>query len=193
MANVETRIVSVSDLMKSQRDFQTMIGNDLPNGVVSFQNVQESLAQNLYQTVEFQEFMEADEKERKEELIDYLLFLINKYIFLGVHPFLDEEDGLFPMLWAKNCDSSFCQCDSLARIEQNNYITLIRRHAVFKPWKASDMKEDCVSREEAQRTFRDALAIFKQMANIVYHSYYDFYSHLTAKVQINIDRQNNGY
>lgn len=190
MAKIETLL----QLLSHQIEFQKRLENPLPNGIVSFECVKESLSQNLYQMIEQQEFLEANEEERKEELIDVLLFMVNKYIFLGVYEEVQKcGDTIFNrLLWEMPSCQSFCQCDSLARLEQNNYITLIREHCTFKPWKARN-SEECASRQWARIYFYKALDLFYQMANIVFADNDEFIHYLNKKLNINTDRQDKGY
>ena len=97
---------NLSDLVECQKNFQIRVKNNIPqNGFVSFGNVQESLKHNFFQEVEFQEFLEADTiDDQREELIDYLLFLVNKFIFLGADV-KDIDQSLEGLLWSFKSNS----------------------------------------------------------------------------------------
>ena len=189
---IDIDLSSLSKLVDFQRKFQVLVGNEFPKGIVTFENIQESLSQNVYQTIEFQEFMEANEEERKEELIDYLLFLINKYIFLGID-LSGRDQSLKGTLWSKHSQASFASCDSLYKLEQNDYISFIRTHCTFKPWKVRD-NISCVDDSDLQTEyFMYALTYFKDMANIVFSDYQEFFGFLMRKAITNVDRQMTGY
>ena len=195
MAKTSERLFTLNDLLSRQLDFQRRLNNKLPQSIVDFGNVQTSLSHNIYQTIEFQEFIEADSiKDRQEELIDYLLFMLNKYLYLmpvqGVR--IPTEVYLSGLLWSFNSDESLAQCNSLANLEQNAYITLIRKHCIFKPWKNRD-GENCAPFNAVYATFIQALDYFKQMANIVFSSYEELHECLEMKLKKNVDRQNSGY
>ena len=184
------------DVLQNQIAFQKSLGNELPTETTTFDNVQMSLSHSIYQNIEFQEFMEADNLEdRKEELIDYLLFMLNKYIFLAdmtVKRIL-TANPIDKTLWSCHEEQSFAQCSHLASLEQETYITLIRNHCTFKPWKKKN-GDDCAPDADAIfQSFARALKYFKQMANIVFDSGKEFYDYLEMKMQKNIDRQSSGY
>lgn len=183
----------MDELIKRQIEFQKQLNNDLPkDNFVSFENVQNSLAHNVYQTIEFQEFLEANKNDRKEELIDYLLFLVNKYIYLGVTEDTLNDISMFGLLYSSKSDSSICVCSALAQVEQNNYISLVRHYTIFKPWKVRT-SENCVDTPKVLESFLSALDDFKQMSNIVFDSYSDFILTLDKKLNLNIQRQQNNY
>lgn len=194
-SDTSKKYLTLGDLLRHQIEFQKRLGNALPKSYndVSFDNVQSSLSHNIYQNIELQELMEADTKDRKEELIDYLLFMLNKYIYLGVDIESIDDYALLGMLFSNNSGSiSFYACSSLAQTEQQLYMSLIRHHTTFKPWKVRD-NETCTNDLAVFDAFLESLDIFKQMANIVYSSYSEFYKTLITKLDINIERQNSGY
>ena len=194
-SDISQKHLTLGDLLRHQIEFQKRLGNTLPKRYddVSFDNVQSSLSHNIYQNIELQELMEADAKDRKEELIDYLLFMLNKYIYLGVDIERIDDYALFGMLFSNSsCSVSFYTCSSLAQTEQQLYMSLIRHHTIFKPWKVRD-NETCTNDLAVFDAFLESLEIFEQMANIVYSSYSEFYKALTTKLDINIERQNSGY
>ena len=190
------------ELLAAQRSFQQRLGNDLPKDFVTFTNVQMSLEHNTYQIVEFQEFLEADQEDKKEELIDYLLFMINKYLFLGVelsrplkknHLLIDfSKTTLKNTLWDDLIDFSIASSSNESNIEQDEYITLIRKHAQFKPWKVRK-EETCINQEEATLSFYKALEHFRKLSKATYSSYTELLKHLKHKLDVNIQRQNNHY
>ena len=189
-------IVSFNDLLEHQRYFQIALNNKVPeNGIVTFENVQTSIQQNVYQSIEFQEFMEANLKDREEELIDYLLFMINKYLYLMDISFIQQkgDSSLNGILWSNNDIQSIANCASLAKLEQDFYITLLRKYCIFKPWKVYSVDQNCADPTYVYSIFMLAVNQFRQMANIVYHTYDEFYDALIGKITKNIDRQNNGY
>ena len=96
-SDISQKHLTLGDLLRHQIEFQKRLGNALPKSYndVSFDNVQSSLSHNIYQNIELQELMEADAKDRKEELIDYLLFMLNKYIYLGVDIERIDDYALF--------------------------------------------------------------------------------------------------
>lgn len=186
---------TLGDLLRRQIAFQKQLGNILPESYdnVSFDNVQSSLSHNIYQSIELQELMEADANDRKEELIDYLLFMLNKYIYLGVDVERIEDYHLLGMLFSNgSCGVSFYACSSLAQTEQQLYMSLIRCHTTFKPWKVRG-DQTCTNDLAVFDAFLESLDIFKQMANIVYKSYQEFYETLVKKLNVNVERQNSGY
>ena len=194
-SDTSQKYLTLGDLLRHQIEFQKRLGNALPKSYndVSFDNVQSSLSHNIYQNIELQELMEADTKDRKEELIDYLLFMLNKYIYLGVDTESIDDYALLGMLFSNgSCAVSFYACSSLAQTEQQLYMSLIRHHTIFKPWKVRD-NETCTNDLAVFDAFLESLDIFKQMANIVYSSYSEFYKTLITKLDINIERQNSGY
>lgn len=189
-------IVSFNDLLEHQRYFQIALNNKVPeNGIVTFENVQTSIQHNVYQSIEFQEFMEANIKDREEELIDYLLFMINKYLYLIDinYVFQKGDSSLNGILWSTPDIQSIENCASLAKLEQDFYITLLRKYCTFKPWKVYSVDQNCADPAYAYSIFMLAINQFRQMANIVYHTYDEFYDALIGKVTKNIDRQNSGY
>lgn len=189
-------IVSFNDLLEHQRYFQIALNNKVPeNGIVTFENVQTSIQHNVYQSIEFQEFMEANIKDREEELIDYLLFMINKYLYLiDINYVLQKGDSsLNGILWSTSDIQSIANCASLAELEQDFYTTLLHKYCTFKPWKVYSVDQNCADPTYAYSIFMLAINQFRQMANIVYHTYDEFYDALIGKVTKNIDRQNSGY
>jgi hypothetical protein len=185
------KLESLQDLLNNQINFQKLLGSDIPEKQVKFDDVQMSLSHNVYQTIEFQEYMEADANERKEELIDYLLFLVNKYLFLGVK--VSDEYSLEQALWdTTNTCISITSCPNYANVEQDEYITLIRKHCVFKPWKAKS-DGNCVVPEEVWLTFSKALEHFRKIASVTYVSYDELLRCLANKMEVNILRQESGY
>lgn len=188
MISIET----FDDLLECQKDFQKRLGNKLPENTVDFTQVQTSLSHNIYQQIELQEFIEAEtRKEKQEELIDYLLFMLNKYIYLGIN--LDGDQSILGTLWSTNSSNSEWTIDSLAKIEQSNYISFIRKWCIFKPWKVR-VDTDCVADKVALRyLFFTALDSFRQMSNIMFDTYDEFKQMLMKKLQVNIDRQNFNY
>lgn len=190
----DTDLNTLHDLLRAQVQFQLRLGNVLPESSknVSFDCVQTALSHNVYQNIELQELMEADTIDRKEELIDYLLFMINKYIYLGVKIRALPEYNLREYLFDHHTDASFYTCSALAQTEQQLFISLIRKHVTFKPWKVRD-NETCTDEQAVTDAFFESLSIFRQMANIVYDSYADFICNLSDKLDINVDRQNSGY
>lgn len=189
-------ITLFNDLLEHQRYFQIALNNKVPeNGIVTFDNVQTSIQQNVYQSIEFQEFMEASLKDREEELIDYLLFMINKYLYLMDISFIQQkgDSSLNGILWSNNDIQSIANCASLAKLEQDFYITLLRKYCTFKPWKVYSVDQNCADPTYVYGIFMLAVNQFRQMANIVYHTYDEFYDALIGKITKNIDRQNNGY
>ena len=189
-------IVSFNDLLEHQRYFQIALNNKVPeNGIVTFENVQTSIQHNVYQSIEFQEFMEANMKDREEELIDYLLFMINKYLYLmDINYILQKGDSsLNGMLWSTHDIQSIANCASLAKLEQDFYVTLLRKYCTFKPWQVYSVDQICADPTYVYSIFMLAINQFRQMANIVYHTYDEFYDALIGKVTKNIDRQNSGY
>lgn len=183
---------NLSDLVECQKNFQIRVKNDIPqNNFVSFDNVQESLKHNFFQEVEFQEFFEADTiDEQREELIDYLLFLVNKFIFLGVDV-KDIDQPLDGLLWSFKSNSSFSIIDSFSRLEQNSYISFIRNHTIYKPWKSHD-NISCVD-GFSNEYFIKSLDYYRNISNIMFDNYGQFYEFLIKKLDINIYRQNNNY
>lgn len=189
-------ICTIYDLLNSQRNFQKSLGNNLPeNSNTSFENVQSSISHNVYQMIEFQEFIEANDTDRKEELIDYLLFMLNKYIYLidindkkSFYKSFDLND-----LYVKKSEMSVAQCSYYANLEQNSYISLLRNHCTFKPWKVYSKEQSCSNAEKVEDALDKALFYFKQMSEIVFDSYEDFKNHLMHKLEKNVIRQKNGY
>lgn len=182
-------IHSLEDLIKKQVDFQKFLGNSLPELVVTFECVQKALEHNTYQNIEFQEFMEADKYEKKEELIDYLLFMLNKYIYLGIY---QVEGSLYEALWGDEKCCSSAACSNYASIEQYEFIKLLREHCTFKPWKVREGK-NCAELTYVQETFNQALAHFRKLARVTYTDFYDLQQNILRKLAINLDRQNNNY
>lgn len=191
---VDFDLTMISGILKYQAYFQKQLGNNLPESCdkVSFENVQTSLSHNIYQNIELQELMEANVEDRKEELIDYLLFMLNKYIYLGIDVEKLTNYALMGMLYSHHTEVSFYVCSSLAQTEQQLYMSLIRKSTTFKPWKVRD-NETCTESAAVFDAFLESLDIFKQMASVVYDSYLDFYKTLIKKLDINIERQNSGY
>lgn len=192
MANIE--LTGLGDLIQTQICFQKRLGNNVPDDIVEFEHVQTSISHNVYQSIEFQEFLEADSLDRQEELIDYLLFLFNKYIYLGLDPSRFNGQPLLGLLYDEHKTGilSHGSAASIANLEQNDYITLLRYYCTFKPWKAKTGKE-CTNKEKVHESFIRAISYFKYLANTTYNSYFEFNCHLERKLGINIDRQNNGY
>lgn len=185
------KFTQLKDLVEHQQNFQKRIGNILPIDFVSFENVQEALRQNFFQEVELQEFMESSTiDDQQEELIDFLLFLLNKYIYLGINS-NSFTQSIESTLWSFNSNSSFCNIESLARLEQTSFISFVRQHCIYKPWKVRK-EPNCVN-GFVDEYFLYSLDYFKNMANIIFDSYEQFYNMLIKKCQINIDRQNNNY
>lgn len=182
-------LLQMNDLIGKQIDFQNLLGNEMPKDIVLFENVKTALEHNIYQQIEFQEFMEADSHDKKEELIDYLLFMINKYIFLGIKCI---DSSIFEKLWDDNVTESLSSASHYASIEQSEFINLVRHHCTFKPWKA-EKGENCVDIEKVHDAFNFSLNTFKRIARMTYNSYYDLYSNIIKKLMINIDRQKSGY
>ena len=180
---------TLQNLIDKQASFQKMVGNDVSESFVTFENVQKSLEHNTYQNIEFQEFMEADNYKKKEELIDYLLFMINKYLFLGVNT---VEFTLYDALWGEETCCSSAACSNYAGIEQYDFIKLLREHCTFKPWKVRT-EESCAESKYVYETFYQALGHFRKLARVTFDNFYDLQTCLLKKLAINIDRQNNGY
>lgn len=182
------------DVILAQKDFQKRLGNSIPDysGIVEFEHVQTAISHNVYQVIEFQEFQESETvEEKKEELIDYLLFLINKYLYLGLNIVLDatiEESLCSP----DDMSMSSAMVESLASMEQNYFIQLLRRHCIFKPWRVRT-SESCTDKDKVRKYFMRSLYCFREIANATYDSVEDFIEHLEKKLTINIDRQNNKY
>lgn len=180
---------SLQELLTQQIYFQTLLKNDMPNDIVEFDHVRMALEHNTYQQIEFQEFMEADNHEKKEELVDYLLFMLNKYIFLGIK----EVDGsMLDMLWGNEDASSSAAASCYASIEQFDFIKLIREHCTFKPWKVRT-GENCVETEFIIKSFDLALTNFRKLARMTFDNYYDLHTCIIKKLMINLDRQENRY
>lgn len=180
---------SLQDLLDAQISFQKMLGNSVPDKIVAFEHVQKALEHNTYQNIEFQEYMEADGYEKQEELIDYLLFMLNKYIYLGVTVC---ECTVHDALWGTKMTISQAACPCHASIEQYDFITLLRQHCVFKPWKANTA-ENCADFTYVYEAFEQALAQFRCLAHATFIEYYDMLFWLNKKLTVNIDRQHNGY
>lgn len=184
-------IYSLSDLVNCQKNFQERLKNVLPKDIVTFDNVQESLKHNFFQEVELQEFNEANTiDEQREELIDVLLFMINKFIYLGID-LKDNDQSLLGTLWSFNSSSSFCTIESLARLEQISYISFIRKHCIFKPWKSRN-NQNCVD-GFSNEAFIYSLSYYCHMSNIIFDTFDEFYQCLISKMKINIERQNSNY
>ena len=126
--------------------------------------------------------------------MDYLLFMINKYIFLGA--FLGDKNlgvrKVSEYLFSNSSKQSFSQCTSLAHLEHDNFITFIRSNCIFKPWKVKS-SDNCSNIELANKAFYISLSYFKQMAEIVFSDYNSFCSTLLDTFEKNITRQKNGY
>ena len=185
-------LTTIYELLQKQQEFQKFLKNPIPNKIVEFEHIQKALEHNTYQNIEFQEFMEANNYEKKEELIDYLLFMLNKYIFLGI--FLsDFENGyLEDILWGNEKCSSSASCSCYASIEQYEFIKLLRDHCTFKPWKIRE-NTNCAELNYVEDTFKLALEHFRKLAKVTFDSYIDLYSCLIKKLLINVDRQLNNY
>lgn len=185
---------TVGDLIKAQIEFQYKLNNSLPNEIVSFENVQQSLSHNIFQEVETQEFFESLTTEnRKEELVDALLFMMNKYIYLGIQHTDFSNDSL-KHYYNENNNISFSVIDSVFKMEQSLYISFIRKNCIFKPWKSRNENDNCVNNKGALRyAFESSLSCFSKVISIVFDSYEDFCNSLLKKLDINIDRQNSGY
>lgn len=197
MANITQTQFDLSrldELLKYQMHFQQRLGNSIPKSPdnVSFENVQTSLSHNVYQNIELQELMEADSTNRKEELIDYLLFMLNKYIYLGIDIEKLQDYLIVGFLYERSTQMSFYICSSLAQTEQQLYMSLIRKYTIFKPWKVR-ANESCTESSAVFDAFLESLELFKQMASTVFSSYRDFYETLVIKIDINDDRQSSGY
>lgn len=186
---VEDKLVTVNDLLSKQIKFQKLLGNDIPVDTVTFDNVKMALEHNIYQQIEFQEFMEANNYEKKEELVDWLLFMLNKYIYLGIK---GTSGTLFDELWCSQSCPSSSLASSYAEIEQANFIKLIRTDCIFKPWKVRE-NENCADISAVYNALIISLDCFKSLARMTFDSYYDLYSCIVKKLMINIDRQNNNY
>ena len=180
------------ELLQIQQDFQLLLGNPLPDKTVEFQNIQKALEHNTYQNIEFQEFMEASTYEKKEELIDYLLFMLNKYLFLGLFRTDVHNCTLVEALWGNEQCSSSASCSCYASIEQYEFIKLLREHCIFKPWKIHE-NTNCAELDYVEKTFMLALEHFRRLAKVTFDSYIDLYSCLIKKLLINIERQHNKY
>ena len=180
------------ELLQVQQNFQILLGNDLPKDLVEFEHIQKALEHNTYQNIEFQEFMEADNYEKKEELIDYLLFLLNKYLFLGLFKTDLHDCQLEEALWSIEQCSSSASCSCYASIEQYEFIKLLREHCTFKPWKIHE-NTNCAELPYVYQTFKLALEHFRRLAKVTFDSYIDLYSCLVKKLLINIERQHNNY
>ena len=180
------------ELLKAQEDFQIFLGNPMPAKLVEFEHIQKALEHNTYQNIEFQEFMEANNYEKKEELIDYLLFMINKYLFLGLFRTDIHNCELEKALWGEEQCSSSASCSCYASIEQYEFIKLLRDHCTFKPWKIHE-NTNCADLEYVEKAFTLALEHFRRLAKVTFDSYIDLYSCLIKKILINIDRQYNNY
>lgn len=191
---VDFDLTTMSGILEYQAYFQKQLGNALPESCtnVSFENVQSSLSHNIYQNIELQELMEADIDSRKEELIDYLLFMFNKYLYLGIDIDKLKAYSPFDLLYSRHTGISFYVCSSLAQTEQQLYMSLIRKYTTFKPWKVRN-NETCTESTAVFDAFLESLDIFKQMSSVVFSSYQEFYESLIRKLRINIDRQNSGY
>lgn len=187
------KIKTLYDLVVHQINFQKRLGNTLPDKIVTFENINESLAHNNYENIEFQEFSEAiTEEDKKEEFIDYLLFFINKYIYLNIDLSKLAID-LNDILWVTKSPQSLHICNEYARLEQSDYFTFIRNHCTFKPWKVRK-NESCVDEENLQtESFKKSLFYFRNIAEILFDDYEDFIKSLVSKMSVNIDRQNSGY
>lgn len=183
---------TLTDLLQRQKEFQDMLGNSMPVQLVEFIHIQKALEHNTYQNIEFQEFLEADKYEKKEELIDYLLFMLNKYIFLGVLLTDFKSDYLNIALWGDDQCSSSSACSCYASIEQYEFIKLLREHCVFKPWKIHE-STNCADLPYVKDSFELALEHFRKLAKVTFDSYIDLYSCLIKKLFINIERQFNNY
>ena len=183
------KLVTIQDLLNIQIDFQKRLGNDIPNDIVTFENVRMSLEHNTYQQIEFQEFMEADNHEKKEELVDYLLFMLNKYIFLEVKTI---PGSLIDILWGEENTYSSAAASCYASIEQFEFIKMVREHCIFKPWKART-GETCANRTYVYESFNMALGHFRKLARMTFDNYYDLHTCIIKKLMINIDRQKNHY
>ena len=180
---------SLQDLLDAQIAFQKRLGNPIPDKVVAFEHVQKALEHNTYQNIEFQEYMAADGYEKQEEIIDYLLFMLNKYIYLGI---TTCKDSLCNVLWRTPITVSSAACSCYASIEQYDFITLLRQHCVFKPWKANTAV-NCADFDYVLESFEQALAQFRHLAHATYHDYYDMLFWLNKKLAVNVHRQNTGY
>lgn len=183
------RLSTLQDLIDKQMQFQKQLGNAMPDSLVSFENVRMSLEHNTYQQIEFQEFMEADNHDKKEELIDYLLFMLNKYIFLGINV---VEGSILDALWGHEDAYSSAAASCYASIEQFEFIKMIREHCTFKPWKAKT-NENCADYAFVYESFCMALSHFRKLARMTFDNYYDLHTCIIKKLMINIDRQNNNY
>ena len=181
-------------LLNKQIEFQKRLGNKLPDSPdnVCFECVQLSLSHNVYQSIEFQEFSEANKFDRKEELIDYLLFMLNKYIYLGINAEYAGNAKVRGNLFYEHSNASFCQCASFAQLEFQSYLSLIRSYTTFKPWKVRK-DASCTSRSEVEAAFCQSIRYFCSMADIVFDDYGEFYETLCRKLTINEDRQNSNY
>lgn len=194
---IEIKIETIYDLLECQRQFQLRLNNDVPQYLVTtFAHVQNSILQNVYQAIEFQEFIEAEfEDDRKEELIDYLLFTLNKYIYLMDISIEKQYYTLTYLeeLFVTKSEMSIAACDSYASLEQNSYISLLRNHCTFKPWKIHGENQNCADESKVRDALDKALFYLKQMIEIVFEDYDEFKRCLFYKIEKNIVRQIKGY
>lgn len=183
------KLSTLQDLLEKQINFQKQLNNDIPKELVTFENVRMSLEHNTYQQIEFQEFMEADNHEKKEELVDYLLFMLNKYIFLGVNI---VDGSISDALWGHEDAYSSAAASCYASIEQFEFIKMVREHCTFKPWKART-RQNCVDYKHVYESFNMALGHFRKLARMTFDNYYDLHTCIIKKLMINLDRQKNHY
>lgn len=182
-------LVTMQDLVDCQISFQKLLNNDIPMAIISFDNVKMSLEHSIYQQIEFQEFLEADINDKKEELIDYLLFMINKYIYLGIK----QVDGtILDKLWGNENSSSLAAASCYASIEQFEFIKMIREHCTFKPWKVR-IGENCADLKYVYLCYTNALEHFKRLARMTFNDYDDLCNCIKSKLILNISRQKSGY
>lgn len=194
---IEIKIETIYDLLECQRQFQLRLNNDVPQYITTtFKHVQTSIAQNVYQSIEFQEFIEAEfEDDRKEELVDYLLFTLNKYIYLMD---ISVEKNYYGNVFLKDLfvsksEMSIASCSNYAALEQNSYISLLRNYCTFKPWKLHGENQNCTDSEQVKLALDKALFYLKQMIEIVFEDYDEFERCLFYKIEKNIVRQIKGY
>lgn len=191
---IKPDLSGLADLINTQRAFQIRLGNSVPEiNKAKFEHIQTSILHNVYQAIEFQEFLEATtDDDRKEELVDYLLFLLNKYIYLGLDYTIFTQSIIGSLYSSNMRKMSSGVAVSIANMEQNDYLTLLRFDCIFKPWKAK--KDDiCAKPIMVYDYFKTAMDYFRHLANMTYDNEEDFLYYLERKININIERQNNNY
>jgi hypothetical protein len=143
----------------------------------------------FFQRVEIQEFLEASKEEQQEEFIDCLLFLINKYLFLGI---ADEDTWLMPLFY-KDFTRKDKTMEYMFRKENDLYLYTIRNYTFYKSWKIRDNKSCVLNKDAIQLSFIKSLKLYNYMLNKAFDSIDDFNTILSYKLNKNINRQLNKY